>query len=62
MAKTISEINEKISKGKAVVVTADEIIDIVEKKGVEKAARKEDPLTRTDPARPPLKWVFDCGL
>ena len=29
MAKTIKEINEKIKNGKAVVVTAEEIIDIV---------------------------------
>ena len=41
MAKTIKEINEKIKKGEAVVVTAEEIIDIVEKEGVKKAAQKE---------------------
>ena len=29
MAKTYAEINEKISKGQAVVVTAEEIISIV---------------------------------
>ncbi len=45
MAKTIAEINEKISKGQAVVVTAEEIIDIVEEKGVEKAAREVDVVT-----------------
>ena len=28
MAKTIEEINEKIKKGKVVVVTAEELIDI----------------------------------
>jgi uncharacterized protein (DUF39 family) len=38
MAKTIAEINEKIKKGDVVVVTAEEIIDIVDKKGVKKAA------------------------
>ena len=31
--KTYQEINEKIKKGQAVVVTADEIIDIVRRKG-----------------------------
>ena len=45
MAKTIKEINEKIKKGQAVVVTAEEIIDIVEKKGVEKAAQEVDVVT-----------------
>lgn len=45
MAKTIAEINEKIKKGKVVVVTAEEIIDLVQKKGVEKAARQIDIVT-----------------
>lgn len=45
MAKTIAEINEKIKKGQAVVVTAEEIIDIVAKKGVEQAARDVDVVT-----------------
>ena len=45
MAKTIKEINEKIKKGKAVVATAEEIIDIVEKDGVAKAAAKVDVVT-----------------
>jgi len=45
MAKTIKEINEKIKKGEAVVVTAEEIIDIVEKEGVEKAAQNVDVVT-----------------
>ncbi len=34
--KTYKEINEKIKSGKAVVVTAEEIIDIVEKEGAKK--------------------------
>ena len=38
MAKTISEINEKIKKGKAVVLTAEEIIGYAAEKGVKKAA------------------------
>jgi len=45
MSKTIAEINEKIKQGKAVVVTAEEIIDIVKHKGVEKAAREVDVVT-----------------
>jgi uncharacterized protein (DUF39 family) len=43
--KAISEINEKIRKGKAVVVTAEEIIDIVEEKGPVKAALEVDVVT-----------------
>ncbi|HAZ11075.1 MAG: hypothetical protein A2047_01615 [Omnitrophica bacterium GWA2_41_15] len=45
MAKTIKEINEKIKQGKAVVVTAEEIIDLVEKDGVQKTAEKVDVVT-----------------
>jgi len=45
MAKTIGEINEKIQQGKAVVVTAEEIIDIVKQKGVRKAAQEVDVVT-----------------
>jgi len=45
MAKTIAEINEKIRQGKAVVVTAEEIIDIVKEKGVKKAAQEVDVVT-----------------
>ena len=33
--KTVAEINEKIKSGKAVVVTAEEIISIAEEKGYE---------------------------
>jgi uncharacterized protein (DUF39 family) len=43
--KSFDEINEKIKSGKAVVVTADEIIDIVEEKGVKQAARDVDVVT-----------------
>jgi len=45
MAKTIGEINEKIREGKAVVVTAEEIIDIVKQKGVRKVAQEVDVVT-----------------
>jgi uncharacterized protein (DUF39 family) len=45
MMKTITEINEKIRKGQAVVVTAEEIIDVVKKKGVKKAAQEVDVVT-----------------
>ena len=43
--KTYREINEKIKKGRAVVVTAEEIIDIVKKKGDIAAAREIDIVT-----------------
>ena len=43
--KTISEINEKIRKGKAIVVTAEEIINIVEERGPVKAALEVDVVT-----------------
>ena len=45
MAKTIVEINEKIREGKAVVVTAEEIIDIVKQQGIKKAAQEVDVVT-----------------
>lgn len=45
MPKTIKEINEKILKGEAVVVTAEEIIDIVEEKGLKKSAEEVDVVT-----------------
>jgi uncharacterized protein (DUF39 family) len=45
MAKTIEEINEKVKKGKAVVVTAEEIIDIAREKGTKKAAEEIDVVT-----------------
>jgi uncharacterized protein (DUF39 family) len=43
--KTIAEINEKIKKGQAVVVTAEEIIDIVKEKGISRAAQEVDVVT-----------------
>lgn len=45
MAKTIAEINEKIKKGQAVVVTAEEVIGVVAKKGLAKAAKEIDVVT-----------------
>jgi len=45
MAKTIAEINEKIKQGKAVVVTAEEVIDCVKEKGIKKAAQEVDVVT-----------------
>jgi len=45
MPKTIREINEKIKRGEAVVVTAEEIIDIAEEKGAKKAAEQIDVVT-----------------
>jgi uncharacterized protein (DUF39 family) len=45
MSKTIAEINEKIRKGQAVVVTAEEVIDLVRDKGLKKAAQEVDVVT-----------------
>jgi len=45
MAKTIEEINKRIKDGKAVVATAEEIIDIVRQKGLQQAAREVDVVT-----------------
>ncbi|WP_456418593.1 homocysteine biosynthesis protein [Methanocaldococcus infernus] len=43
--KTIKEINEKIKKGEAVVVTAEEMIKIVEEEGAKRAADYVDVVT-----------------
>ncbi len=45
MAKTYEEINDKIKKGKAVVVTAEEMIAVVKEKGVRAAAKDVDVVT-----------------
>lgn len=43
--KTIEEINEKIKQGKAVVVTAEEMVEIVSSEGAKNAAKKVDVVT-----------------
>jgi L-aspartate semialdehyde sulfurtransferase len=43
--KTIEEINEKIKKGQAIVVNAEEMIEIVKEKGTKKAAEVVDVVT-----------------
>ena len=45
MAKTYEEINEKIRQRKAVVCTAEEIVDLVRQKGAEKVAEEVDVIT-----------------
>lgn len=45
MTKTYEEINEKIRKGTAVVYTAEEVIDLVRQKGIDKAAEEVDVVT-----------------
>jgi len=45
MAKTIAEINEKIKRGQAVVVNAEEIIELVRQKGAAQVAREVDVVT-----------------
>ncbi|MDW7651015.1 MAG: homocysteine biosynthesis protein, partial [Bacillota bacterium] len=43
--RSIAEINEKIEKGQAVVVTAEEVIALVEEHGEEEAAKRVDVVT-----------------
>lgn len=45
VVKTIREINDRIKQGKAVVVTAEEIIDMVQRHGDVEAARRVDVVT-----------------
>jgi len=45
MPKTIAEINERIKRGKAVIVTAEEVIDIAKREGISKAAEEVDVVT-----------------
>lgn len=45
MAKTIAQINEKIKQGQAVVVTKQEMLDIVEEKGIKESAEYVDVVT-----------------
>jgi uncharacterized protein (DUF39 family) len=45
MAKTVKEINDRIASGKGVVVTAEEMIGIVDDKGAEQAAKDVDVVT-----------------
>lgn len=45
MVKTYSEINEKIKNGEAIVVTAEEMIKIVDKNGIKVAAEEVDVVT-----------------
>ena len=45
MNKTYKEINDKIRSGEVVVVTADEMVDIVNEKGPVKAAETVDVVT-----------------
>ncbi|MBA3012451.1 MAG: hypothetical protein FP812_19775, partial [Desulfobacula sp.] len=45
VVKTYDQINKKIAQGEAVVVTAEEIIDIAKKHGVVEAAKRVDVVT-----------------
>lgn len=45
MDKTIDQINEKIKSGEVVVVTAEEVIDLVERNGLAETAKKVDVVT-----------------
>ena len=45
MKRTVAEINERIRKGQAVVLTAEEVARLVKEKGVRKAAAEVDVVT-----------------
>jgi L-aspartate semialdehyde sulfurtransferase len=45
MKRTYEEINSKITKGEAVVMTAEEVIELVRNEGVERAAKEVDVVT-----------------
>ena len=45
MSKTYQEINEKIARGEAVIVTAEEVVDIVKERGIKEAADYVDVVT-----------------
>ncbi len=45
MTKTYEEINDRIRSGEAVVLTAEEVVDLVRKKGAAKAAEEVDVVT-----------------
>jgi uncharacterized protein (DUF39 family) len=45
LAKTYAQINKRIAKGEAVVVTAEEMIEIVAAEGAKKAAQRVDVVT-----------------
>ena len=43
--RSLEEINDKIKSGKVVVVTAEEVVDMVKEQGVKKTARMVDVVT-----------------
>ena len=45
MKRTYEEINSRISKGEAIVMTAEEVIELVRKEGVEQATKEVDVVT-----------------
>jgi uncharacterized protein (DUF39 family) len=45
MRRTVEEINEKIKKGDAVVMTAEEVIGVVDRDGIDKATKEVDVVT-----------------
>jgi uncharacterized protein (DUF39 family) len=45
MKRTYEEVNQRIKKGDAVVLTAEEVIDVVEREGIEKATKEVDVVT-----------------
>ncbi len=45
MKRTYQEINQKVKRGDAVVLTAEEVIEVVERQGIEKATKEVDVVT-----------------
>jgi len=61
VTKTIQEINERIRSGDVVVVTAEEIIDIVKSEGPAEAARRVDVVTTVTFAPMCSSGAFMCA-
>ena len=59
--RTIQEINEKIAKGQAVVMTAEEVLSLVAEHGVEETARRVDVVT-TGTFGPMCSSGAQCGI
>ena len=59
--RTIQEINEKIAKGQAVVMTAEEVLSLVAEHGVEETARRVDVVTTGTFGPMCSSVLFQCG-
>jgi uncharacterized protein (DUF39 family) len=59
--KTYEQINDRIESGKAVVLTADEIMDYVDRKGLAAAAEEVDVVT-TATFGPMCSWGSEAAV